>query len=120
NANGAVAGPITAPNFNGIGRQSFPIARPNLDSVVVPSYDSYGSPSAVGSWTNNRRSTYYYQHQAEVIKDRLILLGGLSYATLQINDVPSVFARNTAGGTRVVNFEENLHRYGVVVNVTKD
>ena len=120
NANGAVTGSITAPTFNGIGRQSFPIARPNMDAVSVPSFDSYGSPDAVGSWTNNRRSTYYYQHQAEIIKDRLIFVGGASSATLQINDVPSVIARATAGGTRVVNFQENLHRYGIVVNVTKD
>jgi len=120
NANGATTGTITAPLFNGIGRQSFPIANPNLDAVVVPTFNAYGSPSAVGSWTNNRRSTYYYQHQAEIIPDRLILVGGLSYATLQINDVPSVVARNTAGGTRIVNFEENLHRYGIVFNVTKE
>ncbi len=120
NANGATLGSLTMPMFNGIGNKAFPIANPQIDSVTVPTYASYGSPLAVGSWTNNRRSTYYYQHQAEVIKDRLILLGGMSYATLQINDVPAVFARNTAGGTRIVNFEENLHRYGVVVNVTKE
>jgi len=120
NANGATTGSITAPLFGTAGRQAFNIANPQMDSVSVPSYASYGDPSAVGSWTNNRRSTYYYQHQAEVIPDRLILVGGLSYATLQINDVPAVVARNTAGGTRIVNFEENLHRYGVVVNVTKD
>ena len=120
NANGATTGSITAPLFSTNGRQAFSISNPGLDSVVVPTYESYGSPSAVGSWTNNRRSTYYYQHQAEIIKDRLILLGGLSYATLQINDVPAVIARATAGGTRIVNFEENLHRYGIVVNVTKE
>ncbi len=120
NGNGAVTGAITAPLFGTNGRQAFDIAKPNMDAVVVPSYSSYGDPSAVGSWTNNRRSTYYYQHQAEIIPDRLILVGGLSYATLQINDVPAVVARNTAGGTRIVNFEENLHRYGVVVNVTKE
>jgi len=120
NANGAVTGSITAPLFGTNGRQSFDIAHPNMDSVVVPSYESYGNPGAVGSWTNNRRSTYYYQHQAEIIPDRLILVGGLSYATLQINDVPAVVSRAAAGGTRVVNFEENLHRFGVVVNATKD
>jgi iron complex outermembrane receptor protein len=120
NANGATTGTITAPLFGTAGRQAFNIANPQMDSVSVPSYASYGDPSAVGSWTNNRRSTYYYQHQAEIIPDRLILVGGLSYATLQINDVPAVVARTTAGGTRIVNFEENLHRYGIVVNVTKD
>jgi iron complex outermembrane recepter protein len=120
NANGATTGTITAPLFGTAGRQAFPIANPNMDSVNVPSFASYGAPSAVGSWTNNRRQTYYYQHQAEVIQDRLILVGGLSYAMLQINDVPSVVARTTAGGTRIVNFEENLHRYGIVLNVTKE
>ena len=120
NANGAVTGAITAPLFNGTGRQSFAIANPNLDSVVVPSYDSYGSPNAVGSWTNNRRSTYYYQHQLTVIPNRLILVAGASKATLQINDVPAIVARTTAGGTRIVNFDETLHRIGAVVNITKD
>lgn len=120
NANGATTGSITAPTFNGIGRQSFPIARPNMDAVSVLPYGSYGSPAAVGSWTNNRRSTYYYQHQAEIMKDRLILVGGVSSAALQINDVPVVVARATAGGTRIVNFEEKLHRYGIVLNLTKE
>ena len=118
--NGGSYGGLTMPLFGTNGRQAFPIAKPNMDSVVVPTLASYGDPSIGGSWTNNRRSTYYYQHQAEVIPDRLILLAGLSYATLQINDVPSVTARTTAGGTRIVNFEENLHRYGIVVNVTKE
>lgn len=125
NANGATTGTITAPLFNpgGLGggaARGFNIANPGLDSVVVPSYASYGSPSAVGSWTNNRRQFYYYSHQAEIIPNRLILVGGFAYGMLQINDVPSVIARTTAGGTRIVNFEENLHRYGIVLNLTKD
>lgn len=120
NGNGATTGTITAPLFGTNGSQAFPIANPNMDAVVVPTYESYGDPSAVGSWTNNRRSTYYIQQQAEVIPNRLILVGGLSYATLQINDVPAVISRNSAGGTRVVNFNEDLHRLGAVVNITKD
>ena len=107
-------------NNAGFGVQGFPIANPQMDRVVVPTYDSYGPPSAVGSWTNNRRSTYYYQHQADLIKDRLIVVAGVSAAGLQINDVPAVTARTTAGGTRIVNFDENLRRIGVVVNVTKE
>lgn len=102
------------------GVQGFPIANPNMDSVIVPALSSYVPASSVGSWTNNRRSTYYYQHQATVIPDRLILIGGISKATLQINDVPNVQTRTSAGGTRVVSFDETLHRYGVVVNVTKE
>lgn len=120
NANGAVTGSITAPLFHGNGLQSFAIANPNMDSVVVPTYDSYGPPSAVGSWTNNRRSTYYYQHQITLIPNHLILVGGVSKATLQINDVPAITARATAGGTRIVGFDETLHRVGVVVNIIKD
>ena len=120
NANGATTGTVTAPLFGTNGRQSFAIANPNLDSVVVPTYGSYGPPSAVGSWTNNRRSTYYYQHQITLIPNHLILVAGASKATLQINDVPAIIARATAGGTRIVNFDEKLHRVGVVVNITKD
>lgn len=107
-------------NSSTFGVQAFPIANPQMGRVVVPTLASYGPSSAVGSWTNNRRSTYYYQHEATVIEDRLILVAGVSAATLQINDVPNVQARNTAGGTRVVNFDENLHRFGVVVNLTKE
>ena len=107
-------------NNAAFGVRAFPIANPNMDAVIVPSLSSYVPASSVGSWTNNRRSTYYYQHQATVIPDRLILVGGVSKATLQINDVPNVQTRTSAGGTRVVNFNETLHRYGVVVNVTKE
>lgn len=102
------------------GIQAFPIANPQMNNAVVPAYESYAPVSTTGSWTNNRRSTYYYQHQATLIPDRLILVGGASKATLQINDVPAVTGRALAGGTRVVNFDETLHRYGVVVNATKD
>ncbi len=107
-------------NSTAFGVQGFPIANPQMNNAVVPALSSYAPVSSTGSWTNNRRSTYYYQHQATVIQDRLILVGGLSKATLQINDVPAIAARTTAGGTRVVNFDETLHRYGVVLNVTKD
>jgi iron complex outermembrane recepter protein len=106
--------------FGTNGRIGVNIANPQMDSIVVPTYESYAPVSTTGSWTNNRRSTYYIQQQATLIQDRLILVGGVSKAGLQINDVPAVAARNTAGGTRVVNYDETLHRYGAVVNVTKD
>jgi iron complex outermembrane receptor protein len=107
-------------NSAAFGVQGFPIANPNMDAAVVPTLGSYVPASTTGSWTNNRRSTYYYQHQLTVIPDYLILVAGVSRATLQINDVPAVAARTTAGGTRIVNFDETLHRLGVVVNATKE
>ena len=57
NANGAVTGSITAPLFNGIGRQSFPIANPNSAAVVAPSPAPYSSPSPSGTWPYTRPST---------------------------------------------------------------
>jgi iron complex outermembrane receptor protein len=107
-------------NSAAFGVQRFNIANPQMDSVVVPTYDSYIPVSGTGSWTNNRRSTYYFQQQATIIPDRLILVGGVTSASLQINDVPAIATRSAAGGTRVVNYDEWLHRYGVVVNLTKD
>lgn len=107
-------------NSAAFGTQSFSISHPNLDAVVVPSLDSYIPASQTGSWTNNRRSTYYVQQEVEIIPNWVTLLGGVSKATLQINDVPAITARNTAGGTRIVNFDETLHRVGAVVNVTKE
>lgn len=102
------------------GVQGFPIANPRLDQLVVPALSSYVPVSTTGSWTNNKRSTYYYQHQATVIPDRLILIGGITSAALQVNDVPAIAAKATAGGTRIVNYDEWLHRYGAVFNFTKE
>jgi iron complex outermembrane receptor protein len=99
-------------NSAAFGVQRFNIANPQMDSVIVPAYESYIPVSGTGSWTNNRRSTYYFQQQVTAIPDRLI--------SLQINDVPAIATRSAAGGTRVVNYDEWLHRYGVVFNVTKD
>ncbi|MEO6001699.1 MAG: TonB-dependent receptor [Opitutus sp.] len=107
-------------NSAAFGVQRFNIANPQMDNVIVPSYDSYIPASGTGSWTNNRRSTYYFQQQATLFADRLILVGGMTSASLQINDVPAIATRSAAGGTRVVNYDEWLHRYGVVFNVTKD
>jgi len=107
-------------NSTAFGVRALPIANPQLGNVVAPLLSSYEARTALGSWTNNRRATYYYQHEATVIEDRLILVAGVSAASLQINDVPDVRARSAAGGTRVVNFDENLHRIGVVVNITKE
>lgn len=107
-------------NSAAFGTQGFAIANPQMDRAVVPTLESYAPVGTTGSWTNNRRSTYYYQHQATLIPDRLILVGGLSAATLQINDVPAITGRALAGGVRIVNFDETLRRIGVVVNLTKE
>lgn len=96
------------------------VSNPMMDSLVLQPYDSYVPVSSTGSWTNNRRSTYYYQHQAEIWPERLIAVAGLSYAALQTVDVPNVSQRNSAGGTRNISFEETLHRYGLVFNLTRE
>ncbi|MBL9216606.1 MAG: TonB-dependent receptor plug domain-containing protein [Opitutaceae bacterium] len=102
------------------GTKTLSLSNPDLDSIVLRTYSSYAEtyPLGVnGSWTNNRRSTYYYSHQATVIPDRLILVGGLTQAGLQVNDIPSYAAKSTI---RIVHYDELLHRYGLVFNVTKD
>lgn len=107
-------------NSTTFGVQRVAIANPQMDNLVVPSYESYAPVSTTGTWSNNRRSTYYYQHQLELIPDRLTLVAGATYAALKTDDVPAVEQRNAAGGTRIVSYEEWLHRYGVVVNFTKE
>ncbi|MDZ4798271.1 MAG: TonB-dependent receptor [Bryobacteraceae bacterium] len=107
-------------NSTTFGFPTVPIANPMMNNLVLQPYDTYQPVSTTGSWTNNRRSTYYYQHQLDLLPDRLILVGGLSYAALQTSDVPAVGLRNSVGGTRLVSFEDTLHRYGVVFNLTKD
>jgi outer membrane receptor for ferric coprogen and ferric-rhodotorulic acid len=107
-------------NSTTFGVQQVPIANPQMDRIAVPSYASYTPVHTTGSWTNNRRSTYYYQHQIEAIPERLTFVAGATYAALQVNDVPAIEQRNAAGGTRVVNYEEWLHRYGAVFNITKE
>lgn len=110
-------------NSAAFGTQSFNIANPNMDAVVVPTYQSYDAiapVSSTGSWTNNRRETYYFQQTADLIPGRVIVVAGITNANLQVNDVPAVAAKLTAGGTRVVNYKEWLHRYGLVLNATKE
>jgi iron complex outermembrane receptor protein len=102
------------------GTRTLSLSDPDYDSIVLRSYDSYlqAYPLGVnGSWTNNRRSTYYYAHQATVIPDRLILVGGVTRAALQVNDIPSYANKSVV---RIVNYDEWLHRVGFVFNVTKE
>jgi len=109
-------------NSAAFGVQGFNIANPQMNNVVVPSYASYEAVAplaSTGSWTNNKRTTYYYQHTITVIPDRLILIGGVTNAALQVNDVPTISQKGLAGGTRIVDYQENLHRYGAVLNVVK-
>lgn len=107
-------------NSTTFGVQQVPIANPQMNTIVVQPYNSYPAVSTTGSWGKNRRSTYYYQHQLTAIPERLILVGGFTYAALQTDDVPAVESRHTAGGTRVVSYEEWLHRIGAVFNITQD
>jgi len=117
NANGAThSSGLTAPLWGADGTMTFPIAAPNLSAVTVPSYGDYGSPRALGTWTNNRRSTYYLQQQVELIPERLTVVGGMSWASLHSSDVPNVAAR----APTVVTLSEELYRVGLVVNLTKD
>lgn len=101
------------------GSKNLSLSDPDYDSIVLPSYEYYLQtyPLGVnGSWTNSRRSTYYVAQQATVIPDRLILVGGITRAGLQVDDIPSYANKSTV---RIVHYDEWLHRVGFVFNITK-
>ncbi|MBL9216607.1 MAG: TonB-dependent receptor [Opitutaceae bacterium] len=100
------------------GYRTLSLFQPDFDSLELRRYESYLSAYPLdrhGSRTNNRRSTFYYAHQATVIPERLLLVGGVTRAALHVNDIPNFADRSTV---RVVRYRDWLHRIGAVFNLT--
>ncbi len=103
-----------------------------LDAVVVPQQDSggYYVPANPGNRLKTYRDNIYYQHQLDVIPDRLSLVVGFTFADIEtVTDANLAYnapygylgttPTTTAGATDLPG-SAYLHRYGAVFHVTKD
>lgn len=106
----------------GFDRLEIPFARVRevMDNLVHISADQYRIPptAQIGTLVATNETSKYFQQNIEIVPNRLIVTGAMS----QINNrsrstnytlttkSPSTFTRNT----------RDLHRYGVVLNVTKN
>ena len=93
-----------------------PIANPGLDMVYAPPLSVFQAANP-GSQTTTYRANAYVQETVNVIPERLTLIAGLTYSKIKINNIT-----NTETGAMGVPIDEsdNLHRYGIVFNITKD
>jgi len=125
----------TAPGYT----QSFSIpidSTAALNAVVVPQQDSggYVVPANPGSRAKTYRDNIYYQHQLDIIPNRLSLVAGFTFADIEsVNDLnlalnapygtqPILPVATTTPAATATDLPGSawLHRLGVVLHVTKD
>lgn len=87
-----------------------PIDKPNVDTLPVLAEGKYVAPANPGSRVRSEFTNFYFQQNIEVIKDRLILVGG--YA--RFKDETSNITNITSTAATVVKVGANLHRVGFV------
>lgn len=88
-----------------------PIDNPNVNTLPVLPIGSFVRPANPGSRVRSEFSNFYFQQNAEVIKDRLLLVGG--YA--KFKDETSNTADTTINSAALAKVNADLHRFGVVV-----
>ncbi len=86
------------------------IDNPDVNSLPVLPVGSYVSPANPGSRVRSEFSNFYFQQNVEVIKDRLLLVGGFSKFKDETSNIPNV----TSTAATVVGVNANLRRFGVV------
>ncbi|HRI81796.1 MAG TPA: TonB-dependent receptor [Opitutaceae bacterium] len=87
-----------------------PIDNPSINTLPVLPIGSYIPPANPGNRVRSEFSNFYYQHNVEVIKDHLLLVGGLS----QFKDETSNLANYTVNTATMAKVSTSLHRLGVV------
>lgn len=105
----------SSPTFGTVVR---PLDNPDMNSIRVPQAEEYTPPANPGARTKVIRSNTYFQQTIDVIPDRLSLVGGVSYTALENNANANIAIRPAT--TTVTTLSETLHRYGAVLNITKE
>lgn len=101
------------------------ISNPQLGLLQAPRIgnrrgagDAGGYPVVTpGNGSTTYRGNAYIQQTVEVIPERLSLIAGFTYSKIKTNSISNLITRPPA---TVLQGRENLHRYGLVFNVTKD
>lgn len=96
---------------------TFPMNNPQMDLFKVVHPRDYVPPANPGNRTTTYRGNVYVQQTIDVIPDRLTLVAGLTRSKIKTNNVTNL---RTMPPAVVVEGEQDLHRYGIVFNVTKD
>jgi iron complex outermembrane receptor protein len=105
-----------APGFPGVVPVS--LTNPRLDTIALPQLPDYTPAAVPGSRARTYRTNVYYQHTLDIIRDRLSLIGGITFSKLEINNITNLAANPVTAA--VTSGAEHLHRYGAVFKVTKD
>ena len=92
------------------------MSNPQMDLIQPPPLSAFTAANP-GSMSTTYRGNAYIQQTIEVIPNRLTLVGGITYSKIKINSITNT-ATQALG--LPINGHANLHRYGVVFNVTKD
>ena len=92
------------------------LINPGLDQIYAPPLSSFSAVNP-GSLSRTYRGNAYIQETVNVIPERLTLVAGITHSKIKINNIT-----NTATGALgiPVDGSANLHRYGVVLNLTKE
>ncbi|MEO6246298.1 MAG: TonB-dependent receptor [Opitutaceae bacterium] len=100
-------------DFGGIGNRFAvrPIDNPQVNTLPVLPFNSYIAPANPGSRVRSEFSNFYFQQNAEVIPNHLLLVGGIAKFKDETSNIPNLAAGTT--GT-IVGVNANLHRFGVV------
>lgn len=91
------------------------LTSPKMDVINPPDINAPVSGAPSGSTTY--RGNGYFQQTIEIVPDRLTLVGGFTRSKIKINNITNL-------NTHTVGFpaqgQATLHRYGAVLNITKD
>jgi iron complex outermembrane receptor protein len=99
-------------NFGGAGVRFAvrPIDNPSVNTLPVLPVGSYVPPANPGSRVRSEFANFYFQQNVEVIKDRLLLIGGVAKFKDETNNLTN-FAINSA---TIAKVNSTLHRFGAV------
>lgn len=92
-----------------------PIDNPSINTLPVLPIGSFVVPANPGNRVRSEFSNFYFQQNVEVIKDRLLLIGGYAKFLDETNNLANYLV-NTATLARE---NSNLHRFGVVAQFFK-
>jgi len=93
-----------------------PFNNPRLDLITAPPLSLFQVANP-GSKSTTYRGNVYVQQTVDIIKDRLTVVAGITRSKIKSNNIT-----NTATGATGIPVKgtDDLHRYGIVFNVTKD
>lgn len=106
--------------FNGITPQRIvrPLDRPEVDTLPVKPENQFDVPANYGTRVRADLGNFYFQQVVDAIPDRLSLVAGVSQYSNETSNNPNRAVQPAVA--QIAKARENLHRFGVVLKVTKE